>query len=229
MAVGLCDRTTPMPSWPGRMRRAGTCPPRWAGRPAASPEYRASGRSSVSVGRNHTRVTSTRSRPHDIESRARMRSATGGHRIDDGPDEAAGLAHWRVVRSPHYLPAGIGFHFMRRSLGTSPCGDRDAKKFASRDRLSRSVTGSSAVVARASDRPKQPGSNVSAQCQSVCLSPSTGERLRIRNEAGKSCPVRSRSESGHARAPGCGQCHVLGAPPGARVSPLNPGKQHDNE
>jgi hypothetical protein len=64
-------------------------------------------------------------------------------------------------------------------------------------------------------------------------------RVQFWNRAEKSCSVRSRcvmepgeaahrsrSESGHARAPGCGQYHMVGAAPGARVSLLNPGKAH---
>jgi hypothetical protein len=31
---------------------------------------------------------------------------------------------------------------------------------------------------------------------------------------------------GMPRTPGCGPCHVVGAAPGARVSPLNPGKAY---
>src|SRR5262245_15787715 len=37
-------------------------------------------RSNVSVGRYHTRVTGTRTRPHDIAGRSQQPSATGGHR-----------------------------------------------------------------------------------------------------------------------------------------------------
>jgi len=37
------------------------------------------GRPDVSAGRNPTRVTGTRARPHDIPSRSQMRSATGVH------------------------------------------------------------------------------------------------------------------------------------------------------
>src|SRR5262249_2061968 len=56
----------------------------------------------------------------------------------------------RVAGLPRYLPAGTCFHCMRESLGTNPVGDRDVKRVAGKDDLSRLVTGSSAVLLRAS-------------------------------------------------------------------------------
>jgi hypothetical protein len=77
------------------------------------------GVSVVSDGPNHTRVTRTRIRPHDIEGRFQKRSATGGHRAAapggeprgdsrrDGPhiDESAQGAARRAT-SYHEVVAG---------------------------------------------------------------------------------------------------------------------------